>query len=189
LAKAIPYVLRKFPDVRFVLAGKSQVSPFSELTPRAFTKGEVCFWQDMDQWLRKRLAKYGESVEFRGLVDAEGIKTLLAGADLCVFPSRFDNFPNACLEAMAAARPIVATRSGGMEEMLGPANGGMLVAPGDHKQLAEAICWMIKHPEERRAMAERARAQVCAAYADDVIGPLYERVYREAGERNAASPR
>ena len=180
LAKDIPYVLRKFPNVRFVFAGKSQGSPFSDLSLRAFIKGRVCFWEDMEKWLETNLSTLRKSVEFCGAVDADGIKRLLAGADLCVFPSRFDNFPNACLEAMTAGRPIVATRSGGMEEMLGPVNGGMLVEPGDHRELADAICWMVTHPEERRAMANRARARVLEAYDNNALGAAHEDVYKQA---------
>jgi glycosyltransferase involved in cell wall biosynthesis len=110
------------------------------------------------------------------------VAALLEEADLCVFPSRFDNFPNTCLEAMGAGRAIVATCSGGMEEMLLPARGGMLVKPGSHVALAEAIVWMLEHHGEKTEMARRARSRVQEAYGDDVLGPLYEKLYTDAVE-------
>jgi glycosyltransferase involved in cell wall biosynthesis len=121
-------------------------------------------------------------VSFLGAVDSAGIKRLLSEADICVFPSRFDNFPNACLEAMAAGRPIVATRSGGMEEMLGPTDAGLLVKPGNVRELTNALVRLIEDPAMRSAMAQRARQRVLHAYSDDVIGPLYEQTYAEAIE-------
>lgn len=180
LAKAIPLVLHKHPRIRFVFAGRSQGSPFTDFSLRAFLRGRVCHWQEMETWLEDNLSAFRDSVELRGLVDATGVKRLLAEADICVFPSRFDNFPNACLEAMSAGRPIVATRSGGMEEMLGPTGAGLLVAPGSVRELAEAINRMIEDADGRALMARRAREQVLRAYGDDVVGPQYEKLYRQA---------
>ena len=182
LAKAIPGVLQRHPRVRFIFAGKSQGSPFADLTPRAFIEGRVCQWQEMEVWLQERLSAFRESVSFLGAVDSAGIKRLLSEADICVFPSRFDNFPNACLEAMAAGRPIVATRSGGMEEMLGPTDAGLLVKPGNVRELTNALVRLIEDAAMRSAMAQRARQRVLHAYSDDVIGPLYEQTYAEAIE-------
>lgn len=180
LARAIPRVFRRHPHVRFVFAGSSQVSPVRDMSLAAFLKGSTCSWENMEGWLRRKLAPFGDGVQFRGQLNSAGILALLDESDLCVFPSRFDNFPNACLEAMGAGRPIVATRSGGMEEMLAPADAGWLVAPGSHTELAQAICGMIENDEMRLGMARRARQRVLTAYGEEVIGPEHERLYTEA---------
>lgn len=182
LARAIPGVLQRHPGVRFVFAGRSQGSPFADLSVRAFLEGRVCYWQEMETWLETRLSAFRDSVSFLGAVDPAGIKRLLAEAHICVFPSRFDNFPNACLEAMSAGRPIVATRSGGMEEMLGPTEAGLLVRPGSVRELTDALVRLIEDPAMRNAIAQRARQRVLSAYSDDVLGPMYEQTYAEAIE-------
>ena len=133
--------------------------------------------------MKRELSSFGGAIALRGPMDRAGIAALLAEADLCVFPSRFDNFPNACLEAMAAARPIVATRSGGMEEMLGPTNCGVLVKPGNADELARAIIRLADDPEQMLSLALRARQRVLEAYGDEAVGPLYEELYSEAGKR------
>lgn len=189
LARAIPQILQRHPEVKFVFAGSSQVSPVRNLSIKAFVRAEICSWDDMETWLRRRLASHSDAVQFRGQLDRAGVRALLEDTDLCVFPSRFDNFPNVCLEAMAAGRLIVATRSGGMEEMLAPANAGCLVVPGSHAELAKAICEMIENSEARLGMARRARQRVLAAYGDKVIGPEYEQLYAEAIGRAAGTTR
>lgn len=180
LARAIPRILQRHPSVKFVFAGSSQRSPFPNFTRAGILQGNICSWEDMGTWLKKELEPSCKAVEFRGALDRSGVTRLLDESDLCVFPSRYDNFPNACLEAMAAARPIVATRSGGMAEMLDPVQAGKLVPPGKVEDLAQAICWMIENPDERRKMALRARGRVLGAYGDDALGPAYEQLYNKA---------
>lgn len=180
LARAIPQVLRRHPQLRFVFAGASQVSPVRNISLSGFLKGSVCAWEDMGGWLRRQLSGCGDAVEFRGQLDREGILSLLEESDLCVFPSRFDNFPNACLEAMAAGRVVVGTRSGGMEEMLGSGNVGLLVDPDNARDLKAAIEWAVTHPAECAEKGRNARHHIRTTYSDDIIAPQHENLYVDA---------
>jgi glycosyltransferase involved in cell wall biosynthesis len=140
-------------------------------------------WRDTIAWLRPQLDALGDKVQVRGFLQPTDIAQHLAAADLCVFPSLWDNFPSACLEAMSAARPIVATRSGGMEDMLGDGEAGLLVPGGDARALADAICRLIADPALRLQLATRARDRLAATYTPAVLGLRYEALYAEATER------
>lgn len=179
LAAAMPLIVARSPGVRFTLAGASGSSPVVDCSLRAWLADRMVTWRDTAEWLQPLFAALGDRVILRGFVRPENLATHLSEADVCVFPSLFDNFPSACLEAMSAGRAIVATRSGGMEEMLGE-GAGLLVAPGDSHALANAICRVLSDVELRNDLAVRARKRLLAAYSPSVIGPRHEELYAEA---------
>ena len=92
------------------------------------------------------------------------IATLLAGATIFVHPSLSEGLPLAILEAMFAARPIVATNVGEIATVLG-ADAGTLVPPGDESALASAIDGLLHDPARARAMGERAAERAAAEYS------------------------
>ncbi|MGC1309737.1 MAG: glycosyltransferase family 4 protein [Phormidesmis sp.] len=173
LADAIPVVLKRYPKVLFRFVGPAWPSPEPEM--------------DMRQYLLKRLRRYRENLEFSGAVTPEQIPKFLAETDICVFPSRWENFPNVCLEAMAAGRGIVASNAGGMTDMLASGNAGYLVPPKAPSAIALAICKLISDPSLRMRLGKAARARVLAEYSSDKIGDLQEASYKEAIKRRHTS--
>jgi glycosyltransferase involved in cell wall biosynthesis len=135
------------PALRLLLAGSVGDSPVPDISWTAWIKNRLVNWRDTLEWLQPRLAPWWSRVEYAGFIPPEQLSAHLARADICVFPSLFDNFPGACLEAMSAGRAIVATRSGGMEEMLGDDEAGLLVPPGNAKALAAAITRLLDDAE------------------------------------------
>jgi glycosyltransferase involved in cell wall biosynthesis len=117
----------------------------------------------------------GSSVTFVGT--AEDVWPHLAAADLAVVPSHFETLGLAALEAMAAGIPIVASRVGGLPEVVTHESDGLLVPPGDPVALAHAIRGLLTDPARREAMGLAARksatthtmARTVAHYAE-----LYE---------------
>mgnify|MGYP005835790873 CR=1 FL=1 len=89
--------------------------------------------------LKRRSAQLGlaDCVQFLG--KRSDIESVLASADLFVLASRWEGMPNALLEAMAAARPVVATRVAGSEELVEDGRTGVLVPPRCVEALADAI--------------------------------------------------
>ncbi len=102
----------------------------------------------------RALARGDRRVRFRGLVPPEGMPALLSQLDLLVLPSLWwENSPLTVLEALAAGLPVVASRTGGVPEIL-PEGAGLLVPPGDASALREALAGAI----EGRLLAEPAPA-------------------------------
>jgi glycosyltransferase involved in cell wall biosynthesis len=67
------------------------------------------------------------NVEFIGEVPRKRMLEMIKAADVCIFPSLFENWPNACIEAMAAGRVVIGSRHGGMAEMIKHGESGFLV--------------------------------------------------------------
>ena len=111
---------------------------------------------------------------FRTDVDA-----LLAGCDLFVHPSLDDAFPTVLLEALAAGLPIVASRVGGIPEIVTSGVTGELVPPGDPAALASAIDAVLGNDDTMRLMREAAQADASRFSTSAWIDRLTA-VYREA---------
>ena len=107
------------------------------------------------------------------------VAAVLAAADLFVLPSLSEGLPLALLEAMFAARPIVATDVGEVRSTLDDGRAGVIVPPGNAAGLAGAIDGLLTDPARARALARRARE--CAAAEYDITNMVrrYGSVYHQ----------
>jgi len=99
-----------------------------------------------------------DSVKLMGY--ARNVAEIMPDYDVLVVPSRSESFSRVALEAMAAGVPLVATRCGGPEDYVEDGVTGRLVAVGDVHQLADAVDWVLKNPEQSQKMAQRAQQKV-----------------------------
>jgi glycosyltransferase involved in cell wall biosynthesis len=105
----------------------------------------------------------------------DDVPALLAAADVFVLPSRIEGLPLTVLEAMAAARPVVATRVGGTPEAVVDGETGELVPAGDIEALVRALDGLLSDPERARRLGESGRRRVherfsAAAMSERVLG-------------------
>ena len=115
-----------------------------------------------------------ERVHFVGY--RHNIHELLSAMDLYVHPARFEGMPNAVVEAMAAARPIVATSVDGNRELVEDGNHGWLVPPDDHKALAKAIQEALSDPEEAQRRGAAARQRVATHFGVEAMILAWETI-------------
>jgi glycosyltransferase involved in cell wall biosynthesis len=85
----------------------------------------------------------------------------LAESDVFVMTSAAENCPMSLLQAMACGLPIIATRVGGIPEMVRDGVDGLLVPPGDVSALADALRVVVANPEAGRTMGKQARERAC----------------------------
>ena len=88
------------------------------------------------------------------------LDALLASADVFVLPSAIDQWPNAVMEAMAAAVPPVVSAVGGMPEMVCRGQAGVVLADSAPETLRDAILGLLDDPERRRSLGAAARRRV-----------------------------
>lgn len=100
----------------------------------------------------------GRSVSFAGERTPAALARLMRDADLFVLPSRRENFPIALLEAMAAGKPCVATRAGGIPELTGR-HAALLVPAADPKALERALTRVLSDSALRRRLSAAARSR------------------------------
>lgn len=189
LFDAMGQLMAARPQLRLLIAGQVGGSPVRNLSLSAWHQDKMLVWRDTLEWLRPRLASVWSRVEFTGFIPPHRIAAHLSRAHVCVFPSLFDNFPSACLEAMSGARAIVATRSGGMEEMLGDEEAGLLVHVDDADALARAIARLLDDTPLRLRLASAARQRVLSLCDPSRIAARHEELFKEAAALRYASSR
>ncbi|MGA2230509.1 MAG: N-acetyl-alpha-D-glucosaminyl L-malate synthase BshA [Tepidisphaeraceae bacterium] len=107
-----------------------------------------------------------------------GIEDYLQAADLGLFSSESESFCLSILELMCFACPSVASRVGGIPEVVEDGVSGILVPFGDAAALAKAVEELIRDPGRRAAMGEAGKRRAAERFSAEAIVPLYEALYR-----------
>ena len=107
----------------------------------------------------------------------ESVAEILACADLFLLPSQTESFGLVALEAMSCGVPVVATRVGGLPEVVPEGEAGFLAEVGDIAAMAESALRILKDPERWRSMSAAAR-KAAECYSTDQVVPMYENYYR-----------
>ncbi|HHS50629.1 MAG TPA: glycosyltransferase family 1 protein [candidate division Zixibacteria bacterium] len=124
-----------------------------------------------------------QNVHFMGAQPHENMPALISSADVIVIPSLMEATSVAGLEAMACERPIVASRVGGLPEIIDEETGE-LVPPRDPTALAQAVCRLLSLPEEKiRQMGKSARAKVVDNWSVPALAEQVLAFYEEAVSR------
>jgi N-acetyl-alpha-D-glucosaminyl L-malate synthase BshA len=103
----------------------------------------------------------------------------LSVADVLLLPSEQESFGLAALEAMACEVPVVATRVGGIPEVIDDGETGFLSEVGDTKKMAGDAAKILGNPQLRREMGMRARESAISRYRTDLVIPQYISFYEE----------
>lgn len=118
-------------------------------------------------------------VHFFGFVSHERVPAVLAHADLLVLPSLYEELGTVLLEAMWVGVPVVASRTGGIPDIIDDGVNGVLVSPGDSEALARAIDRLLSDPDLARRLGEVARERA-QGYDWEVLAERVLEVYRGA---------
>jgi glycosyltransferase involved in cell wall biosynthesis len=105
------------------------------------------------------------------------VPAILAAAEMLVLPSRWEGMPNVLLEAMAAGKPVVATRAEGVGEVLGELAAEQTVPVGDMCALARRIVQLAQSPPLAQRLGRENRQRVLAHFSLQEMVRSYERLY------------
>ncbi len=158
VVQAAALVLHQFPQTRFLLVGRDK-GIYEILTA-----------------LAEKLT-ITRSLTFTG--ERDDIPELLRVIDIVVSSSYIEGLSNAILEAMAAAKPIIATSVGGTPELVTHEQTGLLVAPGNPKALSEAMIRLLEHPEHRKRFGEAGRKRVEEQFSVERMVSRMEQLYTD----------
>jgi glycosyltransferase involved in cell wall biosynthesis len=156
LVDAAPRVLTEFPTARFVFVGDGEARHGLET--------------------RARGLGLGDALLFTGY--REDVASLLAGMDVVVLPSLNEGLGRVLVTAMALGKPIVATRVGGVPELLADGEAGRLVPPGDSAALASAICGVLQDTAQAKSLGDAGRRRAVRYSAPAMVESL-AKVYRD----------
>jgi glycosyltransferase involved in cell wall biosynthesis len=117
--------------------------------------GEGPLMNEMVSYVRSR---NGTGIEFLGHRNHEEVIDLLMNCRFLVLPSEcYENYPYSIIEAFACGKPVIATRIGGIPELVKNWDTGLLFEPGDSGNLNLKINFLLNHPEKTEEMGERAK--------------------------------
>ena len=164
LAKALPQVLGKHPDVTVALVGKDTFYQGSSMV------GQVV----------QRLGLYRWRLHYGGVLTRDELYPVIAGATVVVLPSRIDNLPNTCLEAMALGRVVVGSTNASFEELIEDGKSGFLFKNGDYGALAGVLDHVLALPaSDTHRIGEAARRSMERLSPDNVL-PKLEDLFAKA---------
>ena len=169
---ALASIVDRFPLARLIVAGDGSARP----------------------GLQRQAAELGlrQVVDFIGWVDPERVPTLLNSATMVLVPSRYEGLPVVAIQAALMARPIVATRVSGLPEVVVHGQTGLLIEKEDSSALAEAVVFLLEHPETAMQMgqAARRRAREVFSWQRSVAAydALQRRLIRGRSDAESAEP-
>lgn len=155
LIEAAPKIVERHPEVEFLIVGDGPLR--ASLVRQVNLRG-----------LRSKFTFLGERPD---------VPAQLGASELFVLPSRSEACPNGVLEAMASGLPVVATRVGGVPELIDSGVNGLLVDADAPGQIAAAVIDLVEHPSRARALGRAARNTAVERFAFDRMIARFEALY------------
>ncbi len=167
LIEAARTVCASVPQAKFVLVGDGEERPR----------------------LQEQVRKAGLDAVFLFLGQRKDIPEVLSCCDLFVLASHAEGLPNALLEAMAAGLPVVATRVGGVPEIIENGISGLLVPPGNHAALAEAILCALQDSRLTASLARAGQERVRKQFSLNRLLEDLNHLYTTTGRASQRMPK
>jgi glycosyltransferase involved in cell wall biosynthesis len=158
LLDAAPEIVRRHPNVRFLLIGDGLL--YEHLRSRAREAGIL------------------DNFVFAGLIPRERIPEMIAGMDVVVHTSLREGLARVLPQALAMGKPCVSFDLDGAPEVVIPGETGFLVKPGDVRELADAISELLANPQLRARMGEAGRHRVDPAFRAETMVEQIASVYQ-----------
>jgi glycosyltransferase involved in cell wall biosynthesis len=143
------------PDTAFVMIGEGPL------------EGEV----------RRLAAELGVDLTLTG--HRQDAARLVAGLDVFAITSLYEGLGRALTEALAAARPVVATAVNGVPDLVEHGATGLLVAPADPDGAARAVGWLLDHPDQAAEMGRQGSRRVRGTFAPQAMCAAVDACYRD----------
>lgn len=144
---------------------------------------EADFVPDLWREIKHKIEDYKLSshVSFVGIT--EKLPYIMAAADFFIAPYlntvSIIDYPLSILEAMASGKPVIASKVGGIPEIIKTGENGVLIAPGDVDELARAISHLMEHKQEVAQMGRNNARKIKAEFDPGKIAEAVEKVYLE----------
>ncbi len=129
--------------------------------------------------VRNEIVKYRLEKRVRMLGERTDVEKLLQIADVLLLTSKSEGIPLTILEAFASCVPVVATKVGGIPEIITSGENGLLAPAGDDIRIAGNLHKILTKPEYAAALAENARKRFEEGFTEDQMVYEYERLYEE----------
>lgn len=174
---AFAQVAASRPDLRLVMVGPDAGLPLPDGRVIHFADYAECY---LGPQVRGQIA-------FTGTLSPDRILALRHRAALTVVASRYENFPYAAIEAMAAASPVISTDWAGSAEVISDGETGWLTPVGDADRLAGRIAWVLDHPSVAERVGAAAWRRCRDTYSPEAVARRSVEFYADVLARHAHS--
>ena len=148
LLEAIGQVIRDFPNLKLFILGDHCIEEYRD------------YKKQLDDIVNKQQIE--KNVSFAGW--RQDAWEVLACMDILIHPSFREGFGRAVLEAMAFGKPVIASRVGGLREIIQDGENGLFIEPGNKEQLTEKLSLLLNDGELRKRLGRKAQDTVVAEY-------------------------
>jgi len=157
LIRAMPDLLATHPQARLAIMGRGELHDFLQREIRRLS-------------LERVVVLTGEHVD---------VTPYLHAFDIFVLSSKSEGLPLCLLEGLAAAKPAVAMKVGGVAEVLDDGVDGFLIEPANYEQFVQRLRWLIDRPNERETMGKQGRDKYLAHFTIECMVDRYTALYEK----------
>ena len=162
LLKTLEVIVNDYNDVFLILTGKTDI--------------DSKYFSEVYNFAKEKLNGY---VKFTDRVPYEDLRALYSACDIFVLPSFEEGFGLVLTEALASGKPLVGSNVGGIPMQIRDCWNGFLIRPGDYRQLAEKLLYLIENKDERIRMGKNSRKLAIKEFSWEKIAKRYLEVYEE----------
>jgi glycogen(starch) synthase len=159
---ALPAIIDRFPDLRLTIAGDGPERAGLER--------------------RASELKLAGVVDFTGWVSPDKVPELINSATIVLVPSRSEAFGLVALEAGWMARPVIAASVGGLPEVVAHGKSGLLVKPENSQGLADAILFLLTHPQQASQFGLEGRRRARELFSWETCVAEYDSLYQKLAQ-------
>ena len=167
--RAMPKVWSECPEVHLLVAGS-----------------KTSFQRQLDQIMQDWPSEFRSRTTIQYNFPNAEKPFLYNAVDIFVYPSGYESFGIAFLEAWAARKPVISCQRGAIAAVVKNGVDGILIEKRTEKQLADAILTLLRHPEEAQRMGERGHQKVYASYTWPEIARRFREAYQSTLDRYRA---
>ena len=166
LLRAMPLVWSIVPDVNLLIAGARTI-----------------FAEQLEKHIRQWPISYQNKLKLYYNFSNEEKPWLFAAVDVFTYPSGFESFGIAFLEAWAAGKPVIGCNTGAIPWVVHAGRDGLLVNYQDELRLAEAVITLLKNPQWAKILGHAGHQKVLERYTWPKIARSFREIYLKAGQR------
>lgn len=161
-------ILSKYPDKLIVLAGRDSDMKSAE--------GEIIKGHEL---VMRSAGQYSDRIVYAGCLTREQLYPLIQHAEICLLPSRLENLSNACVEAMAMAKIVIASKGASFEQLIDDRVNGFLCERDDPDSFMKAVEEALTMEEEKRKQMGAKAVERTNRLTPDVIYEKYYAFYQQ----------
>ena len=177
LIESLRIIIKQFPDMKLLMALNMPLSKYEEEDSAGLYATEGDFE------IKEKIKSYGLNDNIIPLGIVKNMAEIMVASDIFVVPFLntvgVADYPTSMLEAMAVGKPVIATRVGGIPEIVKHKENGMLVEPNNVDELVSAIIYMLNNKEEAKNMGEEGAKTISEKFRSETVADKLERIYEE----------